>query len=194
MKRDGNETGHLQRLRQAAQLHRHEGKNRRRGPHRQLPRRRLEAEVRRQGAAFAQQARRRGLSLAEAAQRIGMRPRTLRDWEGRNRADDQEIRLLGRPLQRAAPARRNEVIAALTEVGSGVSVPWLRLHFPDVARAELAELRPRYRRLYRGRQAQRVLHWQRPGRVWAIDYSEAPVKVEGCYDYLLAVRDLASGY
>jgi putative transposase len=192
--REGTETGHLRRLRQAGELHRDEAKKRRRGPHRQLPRRRLEAEVRRQGASFAQQARRRGVSLAEAAERIGMNGRTLREWQGRSDSGGLPVRLLGRPLRRAAPGRRNEVITALAEVGSGVSVPALRLHFPDVARAELSDLRTRYRRLYRGRRAQRVLHWQRPGGVWAIDYSQAPCVIEGCYEYLLAVRDLASGY
>src|SRR5262249_46915369 len=105
-----------------------------------------------------------------------------------------QMRLLGRPLERAAPARRNEVIAALAEAGSAVSVPHLKLHFPDCARAELADLRARYRRLYRGRQAQRVLHWQRPGSAWAIDYSEAPGVIAGCYEYLLAVRGLCTGY
>jgi hypothetical protein len=191
---DDTQSGHLERLRQASELPRHEANKRRRGPHRQLPRRRLEAEVRRQGAAFAREARRRGLSLGEAAERVGLKQRTLRDWDGRRRQDGQQIRLLGRPLLRAAPARRNEVIAALAQAGAGLSVPHLRLHFPDVARAELAEQRARYRRLYRGRQAQRVLHWQRPGSVWAIDYSDAPCRIEGCYEYLLAVRDLASGY
>jgi transposase InsO family protein len=185
---------HLERLRRAGELPRHESGQRRRGPHRQLPRRRLEAEVRRQGASFARQARRRGLSLDQAAGRLGLNGRTLREWQGRNQSGTLQMRLLGRPLQRPAPARRNEVIAALAEVGCGVSVPWLRLHFPDVARAELADLRGRYRRLYRGRLAQRVLHWLRPGGVWAIDYSEAPCLIEGCYGHLLAVRDLASGY
>jgi len=191
---EGAQAGHLERLRQVGELHVHEAKKRRRGPHRQLPRRRLEAEVRRQGASFAQQARQGGLTLAEAAKRVGLNRRTLRDWQGRNRQEDQEIRLLGRPLERATPARRNEVIAALAQAGVGVSVPHLQQHFQDVARAELADLRTRYRRLYRGRQAQRVLHWQRPGSVWAIDYSAAPCVIEGCYEDLLAVRDLASGY
>jgi transposase InsO family protein len=191
---EGTEATHVERLRQAGELPRHEARKHRRGPHRQLPRRRLEAEVRRQGASFAQEARRRGLSLAEAAERVGLRGRTLRDWAGRGRQDNQEIPLRGRPLRRAAPARRNEVIAALAEVGSGASVPALRLHFADVARAELADLRARYRRLYRGRAAPRVLHWRRPGGVWAIDYSQAPCMIEGWYGWLLAVRDLASGY
>jgi transposase InsO family protein len=191
---DGTEAGHLERLRQAGELGRHEAKKRRRSPHRQLPRRRLEAEVRQRGASFAQEARRRGLTLAEAADRLGVKRRTLRLWRGRSAGGGLAMRLRGRPLCRAAPARRNEVIAALAEVGSGVCVSHLRLHFTDVARAELADLRARYRRLYRGRQAQRVLHWQRPGSVWAIDYSEAPCAIEGCYHDLLAVRDLPSGY
>jgi transposase InsO family protein len=189
-----SEATHLGRLRRAGELHRHEAGERRRGPHRQLPRRRLEAEVRRQGASFAREAKRRGLSIAQAGDRLGISGRTLREWRGLNESGALQMRLLGRPLERPGPARRNEVITALAEAGCGVSLPWLRLHFPGVARAELADLRGRYRRLYRGRQARRVLHWLRPGGVWAIDYSEAPCLVEGCYEYLLAVRDLASGY
>jgi transposase InsO family protein len=40
---------------------------------------------------------------------------------------------------------------------------------------------------------QQVLHWQQPGTVWAMDFSKAPVPIDGLYPYLLAVRDLASG-
>jgi DNA-binding transcriptional regulator YiaG len=191
---EGAEASHLERLRQAGELGCHEARKRRRGPHRQLPRRRLEALVRQQGASFAQEARRRGLTPAEAADRLGVNRRTLREWRGRSEGGGWPARLRGRPLCRAAPARRNEVITALAEVGSGASVAYLRQHFTDVARAELNDLRARYRRLYRGRQAQRVLHWQRPGSAWAIDYSAAPCLIEGCYQDLLAVRDLGSGY
>src|SRR5262249_40068939 len=182
------------RLRKPGERRRHEAQRHRRGPHRQLPRRRLETQVRRCGVAFAHAARQRGLTGAETAGLLGMSGRTLRDWERRNRHGGLQMRLLGRPLQRAAPARRNEVLAALAEVGAGVGVPHLRCHFADVARAELSDLLRRYRRVYRGRRAQRVLHWQVPGSVWAIDYSEAPCVIDGCYGYLLAVRDLASGY
>jgi len=38
-----------------------------------------------------------------------------------------------------------------------------------------------------------ILHWRRPGTVWAIDFAEPPLSIEGSFDYLLAVRDLASG-
>jgi hypothetical protein len=32
-----------------------------------------------------------------------------------------------------------------------------------------------------------------PGRVWALDFTEVLYAVDGCYVYLLAARDLASG-
>jgi hypothetical protein len=38
-----------------------------------------------------------------------------------------------------------------------------------------------------------VLHWLRPGTVWALDFAEAPSWIDDRYPYLLAVRDLASG-
>ena len=39
----------------------------------------------------------------------------------------------------------------------------------------------------------RVLTWPVTGSVWAIDYAEPPAPIDGRYDALLAVRDLASG-
>ena len=42
-------------------------------------------------------------------------------------------------------------------------------------------------------EALHVLHWQTPGRVWAMDFAQAPRPIDGLYPYLLAVRDLASG-
>jgi hypothetical protein len=40
---------------------------------------------------------------------------------------------------------------------------------------------------------QHVLHWTVPGSVWAMDFAEPPAPVDGVYDYLFSVRDLASG-
>jgi transposase InsO family protein len=102
---------------------------------------------------------------------------------------------LGRPCQRSAPKQRNEVIALLEEVGPALGVPSLRDCFPTMARAELADIVKRYRRVWRHRHRQplRILHWQVPGSVWAADFAEAPQPIDGLYPYLLAVRDLASG-
>src|SRR5262249_7829599 len=108
----------------------------------------------------------------------------------------------GRPLACSEPEQRTAVLDFLKDQGAGVGVPRLRLAFPAVARAELADLVHGYRHeLCAGRHASaRVLHWQVPGRVWAMDFA-APSDatgvlpaINGHYPYLLAVRDLASGY
>jgi transposase InsO family protein len=39
-----------------------------------------------------------------------------------------------------------------------------------------------------------TLHWRRAGTVWAVDFAEPRHPVDGCFQHLLAVRDLASGY
>ena len=38
-----------------------------------------------------------------------------------------------------------------------------------------------------------VLHWSRPGEVWAMDHTEPLCRVDGLYRYILNIRDLASG-
>jgi transposase InsO family protein len=73
-----------------------------------------------------------------------------------------------------------------------------------MARAELDHLRRRYRRVLRKRYQDivPVLRWPIPGRVWALDFAEPSEigsvdtlpPVDGLFSYLLAVRDLASGY
>src|SRR5262249_47895237 len=70
-----------------------------------------------------------------------------------------------------------------------------RACFPSMARAELADLVRRYPRVWRKRQCQpsHVLSWHVPGSVWAIDFSEAPLAIDGRDEYLLAVHSLASG-
>jgi transposase InsO family protein len=90
---------------------------------------------------------------------------------------------------------RNEVIHFLDEYGPGVGVPTLRESFPDMLRAEQEDLLRRYRRVWREqhRIPLRILSWPAPGRVWAIDFAQAPLPIEGRFPYLLAVRDLASG-
>ena len=102
---------------------------------------------------------------------------------------------LGRPAARSERTRRTEVLALLTEVGPGIGLPALQAHFGDLARAELRDLLHRYRRVWvrRYRQTLHVLHWQRPGTVWAMDFAVPPVPVEAGAAALLAVRDLASG-
>jgi transposase InsO family protein len=60
----------------------------------------------------------------------------------------------------------------------------------------LEDLLVRYRRVWRRRYVQRGfrLSWHQAGSVWAMDHSQALHPIDGIYPYLLAVRDLASGY
>lgn len=64
-----------------------------------------------------------------------------------------------------------------------------------MARREVGDLLHRYRRVWRQRHRRllHILNWRRAGTVWAIDFAEAPLPIDGRLAYLLAVRDLASG-
>jgi transposase InsO family protein len=90
---------------------------------------------------------------------------------------------------------RQELLEVLDELGPGVSVAELRESFPEMGRRELEDFLARYRRVWRWqhRQAVCVLRWSRPGSVWATDFSELPMAIDGRDRYLLAARDLASG-
>jgi transposase InsO family protein len=101
----------------------------------------------------------------------------------------------GRPVLRPALAVRQDVLVQLAESGPGISVARLRAAFPHVPRAELVDLRGRYRRLcrQRGRGRMARLTWMQAGVVWAADFAWPPEVIEGRYPRLLSVRDLASG-
>jgi transposase InsO family protein len=95
----------------------------------------------------------------------------------------------------ADATQQQAVFSWLDTIGPGVGVPRLRRRFADLARAELDDLLKDYRRRWRAAHPRllHVLHWQRPGAVWAMDFAEAPIPIDGCFEHLLAVRDLASG-
>jgi transposase InsO family protein len=105
------------------------------------------------------------------------------------------VRGRGRPARRADRDTRNLVIIAMHILGPGVGVPTLRNLFPDVPRGELRDLAHRYRTVCRRRRRglRHTLRWTTPGTVWAMDFTEAPLPIDGEYPYILLVRDLASG-
>jgi transposase InsO family protein len=96
---------------------------------------------------------------------------------------------------RAKRAARTAVLELLGSIGPGVGLAVLQGQFPELPGAELADLLKRYRRVWQRRHGQvlHVLHWQRAGAVWAMDYALPPLPLEEGYSALLAVRDLASG-
>jgi transposase InsO family protein len=144
--------------------------------------------------AFRQWVAAYGLNRIDSAACLGIAARTLRDWEQRLRATTAAPPR-GRPVLRSERAARSAVLEFLEGVGPGVGRAVLIGQFPDLSRAELVDLLGRYRGVWRRRHPQllHVLHWQRPGTVWAIDYARPPLPLEEGHTDLLAVRDLASG-
>jgi hypothetical protein len=129
------------------------------------------------------------------AARVGLSARTLRLWQQQQRWGSLRVLALGRPTLRSPREQRQRVLELLSWLGPGLGLPSLRACFPAVSRAELADLLARYRRCWRRWHTteQWRLHWAVPGAVWAMDFTEPSMAVDGLYPYLLAVRDLASG-
>jgi putative transposase len=167
---------------------------RRRGSAWQQPRRRLEQQVRQEGAAFRQWVAAHGLNRVEAADCLGIAARTLRGWEERLRAA-AAVPPRGRPVLRSERGARTAVLELLDGAGPGVGLAVLAGQFPDLPKAELGDLLQRYRRAWARRHPRllHVLHWHQPGSVWAADYARPPLPLEEGFTDLLAVRDLASG-
>jgi transposase InsO family protein len=117
--------------------------------------------------------------------------RTLRHWRSTTRPAIRRGRL---PLATSVD-ERNEILRFIHRVsGPAIGVPALRALFPAVPRCVLEDLQRRYRRVWRRRYRRRGwrLIWHRPGRVWAMDHSQATYRVDGVYRQIFAVRDLAS--
>jgi transposase InsO family protein len=166
----------------------------RRGAAGQRPRRELEHVVRLRAVQFAERLLEHGYCHSEVAERLGLNVRTLRSWHPSGGGDGLVLPL-GRPPMPADAAQRQAVFSCLDTLGPGVGVPRLRSQFTDLARAELDDLLKGYRCCWRAAHPRlvHVLHWQRPGTVWAMDFAQAPCLIDGRDRYLLAVRDLASG-
>jgi transposase InsO family protein len=161
----------------------------------QHERREAERDARRHAVAYDRWASRRGLPHERAARYLGVAPGTLAFWEHRWREDRLVARRLGRPCDRSDPRARNEAIGMMRSVGLRVSVAAVEAAFPKLARREIQSLHARFRRHCRqdGQRLLHVLHWHRPGAVWAMDHAEPPRPIDGRWPYILAVRDLATG-
>jgi transposase InsO family protein len=167
----------------------------RRGPARQQQQRQREQQVRSDVVDFTMQTQAQGWLRQSLAELLRLAGRTLRHWcECLGRAVPP-YNLLGRPCLRAPLPVRQQLLEVLDEVGPAVSVADLRELFPEMGRRELADFLARYRRVWRSRHRVEapVLRWPHAGSVWAMDFTQLPVPIDGLYPYVLAVRDLASG-
>ena len=161
----------------------------------QRPRRALEQRVRQRAVACADEHIEQGATFRQAAQRLGLPERTLRHWAQAAARGAPALRR-GRPQAQLDASGQLALAAWLDQHGPGLGMPALRTQFDTLPRAALDRALKSYRADWRAsnRRLLHVLHWQRPGTVWAMDFAEAPCRIDGRYRYLLAVRDLASGY
>jgi transposase InsO family protein len=162
---------------------------------RQESRRQRERLVRQQAAALCDELGPAGFSAPRIARKIGLARRTLAHWCRCRRQGELDARLRGRPPKQSTFCHRHEVLEVFQEVGPHVGLPTLRATFPIVPRGELIDLQAAFRQHYRVtyRRSVEELSWTTPGRVWAMDHAQPPAPIDGCYQRVLAVRDLASG-
>jgi Integrase core domain len=160
----------------------------------QQPQRELEQLVRWRVVQCAQRRLDLGCTQLEAAGRLGIHERTLRHWLTELPVAGP-VQPLGRPLTPSSPEQQQAVFCWVRQAGPGIALADVQTQFDTMARAELDDIRKVYRRLWRAqnRHLLHVLHWQRPGSVWAMDFATAPRAVDEIYPHVLAVRDLASG-
>ena len=161
----------------------------------QRPHRERDRTLRKQCVAFYQWTRSRGLTLDEAAGPLGIRRSTLWHWNQQWNLNRLQARELGRPVEQPNRTVRNAIIFCLKAVGPWLSVRTLWSVFPGVARRAVADIVRRFRRMIRRRKPthQQILNWRKPGRVWAMDYAQAPKPMRDRHSHILFVRDLASG-
>jgi transposase InsO family protein len=134
-------------------------------------------------------------SCRRAARCLRLSSRTLAYWRRRKSRGELTAQLRGRPVREPTREERTVVTAILEDAGPTIGVPALRDCYPEMPRCVLTYLVRSYRQQFQAthRQVVETLHWQRAGTVWAIDHSEPPQAIDGCYTRVLAVRDLASG-
>jgi hypothetical protein len=103
---------------------------------------------------------------------------------------------VGRPRQLASPVQQLEVKQCLQVAGPSLGLPALHSQFPHLARSQLADLQRDYRGQWFNQKEMfaQTLEWLIPGSVWATDFSETPLPIDGYCHNILTVRDLASHY
>jgi putative transposase len=166
----------------------------RRGFSRQRRRRAAEVIARRSVVRTTRWLMTRGYPEKAAASRIGLVPRTARTWRARWYADRLAPRARGRPVERPDRDIRNVILSLFSLLGPDISEEQLCAEMPDVSRAEIRELKRRYRAVWRRGNVTYVsaLRWRWPGSVWAMDFTEPPLPVDGIFKRILVARDLPS--
>lgn len=187
---------HAKRIRKICEINTmHKKTVNKRGRRWQREKREMERIIRIAALAFLRWQARCGLSCQAVARVLGIPACTLTAWKQRWKSDRLPAQKIGRPEERPDAVIRNRIIELFHQYGPGVGLPTLQKEFPYVSRRELEDILRRYRNLCRKKKSLLVyaLRWEYAGAVWAMDYTEPPLPVDGMYPYILVVRDLASG-
>jgi transposase InsO family protein len=128
---------------------------------------------------------------ADVARALHLAPQTRSTWMN-HPADATPTPSRGRPPAPLDPIDKAAVNELLDSQGSSIGVPSLKRLFPAVTRAALHNLRDRWDHEHEIEPAHLV--WSTPGSVWTADFTETPVPVDGIFDHVLLVRDLASHF
>lgn len=165
---------------------------------RQRPYRHGEYVVRRSVLAFRRWAAWCGISLNQTAALLGLDRSTILEWQSR-RADPHDRlqpKQFGPPAYVCSPSERQEMLDFLA-LHPGSNVLDLVCHFPRIPYRELLRFHTVYGVNLRDRRSldhlPRVI-WEKPGRVWAMDFTFPDQPIDGDFRGILCVRDLASGY
>jgi transposase InsO family protein len=134
-------------------------------------------------------------SGARAARDVGISERTATAWALRWREERLAASASGPEPRRADREERRAVRALLFEHGPSTGVERLLGAFPGLSFAEGLRLKREWLRQSRrvARRYRARLCWQRPGRVWAADFTDLEDPLESGEGSLLVVRDLSSG-
>jgi transposase InsO family protein len=157
-------------------------------------RRCAERDVRKRAVAFARWGRRNHRSCRQAAAQLGLSSITLRRWGRHWRHDRLTPHRQGRPRRHTDPLLPLSVRQHLDVLGPMAGLPVLRASFPQATRSQLQYIQQHYRREWRRDHAlvSEELEWLVAGSVWAADFTDPPMPIDGCFEHLLASRDLAS--
>lgn len=169
---------------------------RHRGLMRQKKSREVERTARRSAVVFARWVRRRrGATASDIAARLSVSSSGLSRWLRRWKESCMALRVRGRPGEEVDRNTRADILAVFGLMGPHATLGMLRELFPFSSRGALDSLLVRCRRAWWRLNRRRVptLRWTEPGRVWAMDFTEAPTRIDGTYRYLLLIMDLASG-
>lgn len=148
--------------------------------------------ARRGAVALAHRARRKGVRKCELAAKLALPVRTLSYWQ---KHASEPARVRGPKPRLATSEQCAEVVATLIKLGPQTGLPTLRALHPELTRAQLHEILNDYRRNWREEHKYPMtrLCWTTPGNVWAVDFTKPEAPIDGIFERVLVVRDLASG-